>query len=80
MYFELNLVSQFSHGSSLTWSEREPLNLVEQVLYGLDVPPVTQPSVSKHWREHIALTSISGQTSSFLHPPPDSWRNGFCSL
>jgi len=34
---------------------------------------ITQPSVSKHWREHKAITLTSGLASSFLHPQPDFW-------
>jgi len=47
-----------------------------EVLY---VIPATQPSVSKHWREHKALTLTSSLEPSFLQPQPDSWRKGhFC--
>jgi len=35
-------------------------------VYGPDVLPATQPSVSKHWREHKVLTPISGLASSFF--------------
>jgi len=45
---------------------REPLWLVERVFYRPDVLPVTQLSVSKHWREHKALTLTSGLSSSFF--------------
>jgi len=38
--------------------------------------PVTQQSMSKHWRKYKAWTPASGLDSSFLHPPPDSWWNG----
>jgi len=37
-----------------------------------DVPPVTQPTVSKHGRKHSTLIPTSGPTSSFLHAPPDT--------
>jgi len=37
-----------------------------------DVLPVTQPTVSKHWKKHKSLTSTSGLNSFFLHPSPDS--------
>ena len=30
--------------------------------------------------KHKPLTSTSGLASSFLHPPPDSWQKGRCSL
>ena len=34
-----------------------------------------QPTImSKHRRQHSALTLASGLASSFLHPPPDFWR------
>ena len=36
----------------------------------------TQPSVSKHWRKHKALTPTCGLTSSFLDLPMDSWQKG----
>ena len=42
--------------------------------YRPDALPVTQLTVSKHWRNLSPLTLTSGLTSSFLHPPPDSWR------
>ena len=35
--------------------------------YRPDVLPVTQPTVSNHWRKHKELTPISGLASSFLH-------------
>jgi len=54
--------------------------LAEWSFYGPDAHPATQPSVSNHWREHIALTLTSVLTSSFLHPPPDSWWKGRSSL
>ena len=54
---------------------REPLGLVQRVFYRPDVLPVTQPSVSKHWREHKAITLTSGLASSSLF-----WRNGHCPL
>ena len=40
----------------------------------------TQPTVSKHWRIHKALTPTNGLASSFLHPPPDFWQQGHCYL
>jgi len=33
--------------------------------YGPDVLPVTQPTVSKHWRKHKSLTSANGLASLF---------------
>jgi len=33
----------------------------------MDVLPVTQPTVSKHWRKPKALTPASGPASSFPH-------------
>jgi len=51
------------------------------VFYTPRVLPVTQPSVSKHRREHKALTLTSGLTSSFLHPQPDfRWKGRCCTL
>ena len=47
--------------------------LVKWGFYGLDVLPSTQPLVSKHWREHKALTLTGSLASSSLHPEPDSW-------
>jgi len=61
--------------SMRTWITRFPLislhlfrkrSLINELL-------AIQPSVSKHWREHKALTQTSGLASSFLHPPPDRW-------
>jgi len=56
--------------------------LVEWVFcHGLEVLPATQPSMSKQWRDHKALTSAGGLTSSsFLHPQPDCWWKAHCSL
>jgi len=45
----------------------------------LDALPVSQPAVSDHWRKVKALIPTAenhGLTSSFIHPPLDSWRNG----
>ena len=52
----------------------EPLWISDTGYYGPDVLPVTQPTVSKHRGKHKSLTPTSGLTSSFLHPPPASWR------
>jgi len=38
--------------------EENLCGLLEWCFYRVDVLPVTQPSVSKHWREHKALTVI----------------------
>jgi len=56
------------------------LLLVKRVFYELEVLPATQPSVSKHWREHKALTITSSLTWSILHPPLNTWWKGHCSL
>ena len=67
-------VSQFHLGSScFTCFGREHLEINGTVFYRPDILPVTQPSVSKHWRKHKAITLTSGLASSFLHPQPDSW-------
>jgi len=42
---------------------------VTYAFYGLDVLSVAQPTVSKYWKEHKALTLTSSLTSSFLHSP-----------
>jgi len=45
--------------------------LVEQGFVGLDILPVTQPSVFKHLKEDKVLMLTGGVTSSFLCTPPD---------
>jgi len=52
----------------------------QEYFYGMDAVPVTQPIVLKHWKKHKALTPTSGLASTFLHPPPDSWWKGHCSV
>jgi len=49
---------------------------VTQVFYELDDLPVTQQTVSNHWRKLKALTPTNGLASSFLHPPLDSRGKG----
>jgi len=62
-------------------SEENLWGLVEHgFLNGPDVLLATQPSVSKQWREHKALTLTSGLASSFLHPSLNSWWKGHCCL
>jgi len=60
--------------SSSSCSGREPLWISGMGFLRQDVLPVTQPSVSKHWREHEELTLTSGLTSAFLihHQAPGS--------
>ena len=56
-------------------SRTEPLGISERGFQGSDVLPVTQPSMSKHCREHKALeypNQCLVLASSFLHPPPDT--------
>jgi len=48
--------------------EQNLYGLVEWVFFRQDVLPVTQPSVSKHWREHKELTPTSGLS----YPSPGS--------
>jgi len=48
--------------------------------YGPDVLLVTQPSVSKHWTVHKALTLTSGLASSFLYQHADSDRRATAAL
>ena len=57
------------------------------VSYGPDLLPITQPTVSKWWREPwSSLIPVSGLASSFLNPlsflnpSPDSWCRGHHSL
>ena len=61
---------------SSTHSGREPLGIFRMAFYRLVVLSVTQPSVSKHWKQRIALTLTSGLASSVLHPPLESWQKG----
>jgi len=64
-------------GQVLPWSsfstcfEENLYGLVELVFYGPDVLPAMQPSVSKHWKEHKALTLTSGIVSSFFSHPDE---------
>jgi len=51
----------------------QPLGTSEMGFYGLDI-------VSKHWRKCKILALTSGQASSLLHPSPNSWWKGCCSL
>ena len=45
------------------------------MFYRMHVPPVTQPTVSEHWRKLKTLSPASGQDSFFLHPSLDSvWK------
>jgi len=75
-FFHANLGHPVSTGS-----KRKPLRISGvEFFYSMDFLPVNQASVSKHWREHKALTLTSRLGSSFLHPPPDSWHKGCCSL
>jgi len=60
--------------------EQNLWRLVAQGSYGPDVHLSTQLLVSKHWREHKALTPTSGLASSYLHSQPDSWWKGRCCL
>jgi len=71
-----------SDGSSCsTCTRREPLRINGTGLfYRPNVLPASHPSASKHWGEYKALTVTRGLTSSFLHPPSDSWRKGRRSL
>ena len=56
------------------------LLLVKRVFYELEVLPATQPSVSKHWREHEAMTITGVLASFFLHSQLVSWMMGHCFL
>ena len=41
-------------------------------------PSRHQPTVSKHWRKHKALTTTSDLASKFFHPPPDyQWKRNW---
>ena len=67
--------------SSSTCSGKEPLMIRGMGFYGLHVLPVTQPSVSKHWREHETLNrAVYGLPLSFLihNCTPDG--NGIASF
>jgi len=68
---QVNLASSVSLDiPSSTSSSMEPLGINGTGFsYGSDVLPVTQPTASKHWRKHKAITSTSGLTTFFLHPP-----------
>jgi len=61
---------------SSSCSSRRPFGIDKWHM--LDIVPVTQPTVSKQWRKHWALTPVSGLTSSFPHSSLDScdrrWR------
>ena len=60
----------FSGTSSPGWSRKKGRKTV--VVCGVVVVlPVTQPTVSKHWRKLKALTPTSHLASSFLHPSSD---------
>jgi len=62
-------ISRFPFDSSPPPFPAENLwGLVEFGFYGSDVLPVSQPSVSKHWGKHKALTLTSDLALSFLHP------------
>ena len=65
--------------SASAGSSSSPLGSVE-LFYGLVALPVTQPSVSKHWGIHKALTLTSGLASSCGYPQMDSWIKRCCSL
>jgi len=41
-------------------AEENPSGIVEQCFYRPDVLPVTQPSMSEHWRESKTITLTSG--------------------
>ena len=62
--------------SSSTCYRTEPLGISGTGFYLPDVLPVTQPTVSEHWRKHKPLTLTSGLASSVLRPPLGSWREG----
>ena len=63
-------VSQFALASSFsTCSGRDRRGISRTGFHGPGILPSTHPSVSKHWREHKALTLISGLASSFLQGP-----------
>ena len=80
-YYRRTWISRFSLGcSSPTSSGSEPLEICERDFYGPDVLPASQPSASKHWREHKALIPTSGLASYFLRSPPDSWWKRHCSI
>ena len=49
---------------SFTCSGRDLLGWLAQVFYRSDALPVTQPTVSEHWRELKALTSSQGKLST----------------
>jgi len=89
-YYYFRLTAVFSRWTWVSWSffgsslsgcsETEPLEISGTGFYESDVLPATQPSVSKHWREHKALTLTSSLASSFPYPPPEFLRNMRCSL
>jgi len=60
--------------------EEKPLGLLEWGFHAPDVLPATQPSASKHWREHKALILNSGLASSFLQPESDSSGRGIAAF
>ena len=60
VFFRWSWVSQFPLGFSSTCSDKNLRRLVEQFFNRLYVLPATQPTVSKHWREHKAVTITSG--------------------
>ena len=67
-------------GQTLLHSDHPPPSVVEEALrisgmglYGVNVPPTIQLSMSKHWKEHKALIPPSDPALSFLHPLLHSW-------
>jgi len=58
----------------LLFPEENLSRLVAQVFKGPDALPITRPMVTRHhWKLKALTTPIpSSQSSSFLHPPPDS--------
>jgi len=71
--------------SSSNSSRRQPLGEVVQVFHGTDDLPVSHPTNSKcrnnEGKSELTPNRVNRPiTSSFLHSPPDSWRNGRCSL
>ena len=58
-------------------------NKWHKFFYQLCVLPVTQPTVSEHWRELRAVTATVGDRTlvlSVLDSSPDSWEKRHCSL